>query len=236
MTKTIRLFSLTLALAVAGCSDDDGGNEPNPSIAVSLAGTITVVQGQTGSTQVTVTRGGGFSGAVTLTASNLPVGITAAFDPATIPAGSGNGTSTLTLNAGPNVLVGGAIFQVAASGGASINATTNGNVTIEAAPDFSLNVTPNAAPIDQGGTAVLNVAINRVGGFTGPVTLSAANLPAGVGAAFNPAAPTGNTAVLTLIAAANATIGAVNVTVNGTGTPGTRSAQFALTVQAPPGS
>lgn len=236
MTKSIRFLPLALALLVAGCSDDDGGTEPNPSIAVSLGGAVTVVQGQTGTTQVTVTRGGGFSGAVTLAASGLPVGVTAAFDPATVPAGSGSGTSTLTLTAGPNAPTGAGTFQVTASGGPNLTATTNGSVTITPAPDFSLNVTPNAAAIDQGTARVFNVAITRTGGFTGAVNLSVANLPTGITAAFDNAAPTGNTAVLTLTAAANAAPGPTVLTLNGTGTPGTRSAQFTITVQTPPSS
>jgi uncharacterized membrane protein len=237
MSKTIRFLLLAAASLLAACPSDDNGTEPTPTIAVSLGGAITVVQGQTGTTQVTVTRGGGFSGAVTLTASALPVGVTAAFNPATIPAGTGNGTSTLTLTAGANAPTGAGTFQVGASGGGSVTASATGNVTVTPAPDFSLNVTPNAVAIEQGGPAgVANVAITRTGGFTGAVNLTLTGLPTGVTAAFDNAAPTGNTAVLTLTAAANAALGPATITVNGSGTPGNRSAQFALTVQAPPGS
>ena len=206
MSKTTRFLSLALAFVLAGCGDD-GGNEPTPSIAVSLGGAVTVVQGQSGTTQVTVTRGGGFDGAVALTATALPVGVTATFDPASIPAGSGNGTSTLTLTAGENAPTGAGTFTVAANGGANLNATTNGSVTVQPKPDFSLNVTPNAVAVDQGSTGVLNVAIARAGGFTGAVNLSVTGLPNGVTAAFDNAAPTGNTAVLTLTAAADAALG-----------------------------
>ena len=235
MTKTIRFLSLALAVALAGCGDDDG-NEPNPSIAVSLGGAVTVVQGQTGTTEVTVSRGGGFSGAVSLTATALPVGVTATFDPASIPAGTGNGTSTLTLAAAENAPTGAGTFTVAANGGANLDATVNGSVTVQPKPDFSLNVTPNAVAIDQGSTGVLNVAITRAGGFVGPVDLSVTDLPTGVTAAFDNAAPTGNTAVLTLTAAADATLGPANITLSGTGDPGTRTAQFTMTVQTPPGA
>ena len=234
--QNLRFLALAGLVFAASCSGDSRGIEPTPSVAVSLGGAITVVQGQTGTTQVTVTRGGGFSGEVSLTATGLPVGVTAAFDPATVPAGEGNGTSTLTLTAGPNAPPGTGTFQVAASGGTSLNATATGSVTINPAPDFSLNVTPNAIVIDQGATGIANVAITRTGGFTGPVNLTVAGLPAGVTAAFDNPAPTGNTAVLILTAAANAALGPASITVNGSGTPGNRSAQFAITIQTPPGS
>jgi uncharacterized membrane protein len=235
MTKLIRFLPLA-AVLLAACPSDDDGTEPTPAIAVSLGGAITVVQGQTGSTQVTVTRSGGHSAAVALTATGLPVGVTAAFNPATIPAGTGNGTSTLTLSAGPNAPTGSANFQVGANGGTNVTATATGSVTISAAPDFSLNVTPNAVAIDQGATGVANVAITRTGGFTGAVNLTVSGLPTGVTAAFDNAAPTGNTAVLTLTAAANAATGPATITVSGQGTPGTKTATFALTIQVPPGS
>jgi uncharacterized membrane protein len=125
---------------------------------------------------------------------------------------------------------------VAANGGANLDATTNGSVTVQPKPDYSLNVTPNAVAVDQGSTGVLNVAITRSGGFVGPVNLSVTGLPTGVTAAFDNAAPTGNTAVLTLTAAANAALGPAVVTVNGAGDPGPKSAQFTLTVQTPPGA
>jgi hypothetical protein len=68
---------------------------------------------------------------------------------------------------------------VAANGGANLDATTNGSVTVQPKPDYSLNVTPNAVAVDQGSTGVLNVAITRSGGFVGPVNLSVTGLPTG---------------------------------------------------------
>jgi len=228
------LLLLVGALALAGCSSSDSGTTPNQSIGISVGGTITVVQGQTGSSTVTVSRGGGFAGAVTLTASNVPAGLTATFDPATIPAGSGNGSSTLTIAATSGATTGPATVTVTANGGGSLTASATANVTVNPAPDFSLAVAPTTLSVQQGANGQANLTITRSGGFTGAVNLSVANLPTGVTAAFDNAAPTGTAAVLTLSVAAGAATGTTNLTINGTGTPGTRSAALALTVTAPP--
>ncbi len=233
MRTAYRFLPLVGGLLLAGCPGDENGTEPNPTIAVSIGGAIIVVQGQTGSSTITVTRGGGFDGAVALSAT-LPTGVTASFDPATIPAGSGNGTSTLTLTAAANAATGTTAFTVTANGGANLIATTAGSVTVNAAPDFTL-AAPAALSVQQGANGVANITITRTGGFAGAVNLTVAGLPAGVTAAFDNAAPTGNLAVLTLTVGAGAALGTTNLTVNGAGTPGNRSAPLALTVTAPPG-
>ena len=70
---------------------------PTPafSLAVNPA-TLSVQQGASGQTAVTIGRSGGFTGAVTLSATGLPTGVTAAFDP-TAPTAT---TSTLTFQVG----------------------------------------------------------------------------------------------------------------------------------------
>lgn len=235
MRHALRYLPLISGLLVAGCSSsDDGGNEPTQGIGVSIGSAVTVVQGQSGTTQVSVARIGGFAGAVNLAATNLPTGVTASFNPATIPAGTGGGNSTLTLTAAAGAPTGTGTYSVTATGG-TLSATASGSVTVNAAPDFALTVAPTALSIQQGANQQANITIARSGGFTGAVNLSVANLPTGVTAAFDNAAPTGNAAVLTLTVGAAAATGTTNLTINGQGTPGTRSAQLALTVTAAPG-
>ncbi len=56
--------------------------------------------------------------------------------------------------------------------------------------DYTIALTPAALAIAQGGTGNATVAIDRTN-FTGTVTLSLGNAPAGVSESFSPAAPTG---------------------------------------------
>jgi hypothetical protein len=59
---------------------------------------LTVQHGKNGTYTVTITRTGGFAGAVALSVSALPSGVTAAFSPASVT----GTTSTLTINAAGN--------------------------------------------------------------------------------------------------------------------------------------
>ena len=67
--------------AAVGCGTD-GGTGVAADYALSLTpGALTIVQGATGTASVTITRTN-FTGAVTLSLSNAPVGVTGSFDPA----------------------------------------------------------------------------------------------------------------------------------------------------------
>jgi subtilase family serine protease len=101
-----------------------GPEGPGFSLA-SSPGSVGLAQGGTATSTITITDGGGFSGSVTLSASGLPSGVTAAFSPN--PATS---TSTLTLTATGSAATG--TFPVTISG-------TSGSLTGET----SLSVTVN---------------------------------------------------------------------------------------------
>ena len=55
------------------------------------------------------------------------------------------------------------------------------------APDFQVSVSPASRTVVQGASATYTVTVTPLNGFTGTVTLSAANLPAGATADFQPA-------------------------------------------------
>ena len=71
--KTWFPLLLSAAVLTAACSDDDIVN-PAGILGVSLGQTAAaVVVGGTTTVPVTLTRGGGFTGTVNLTAENLPI-------------------------------------------------------------------------------------------------------------------------------------------------------------------
>jgi uncharacterized membrane protein len=114
-------------------------------------------------------------------------------------------------------------------------ATANFALTVTAAPaaSYTLSLTNAALTIAQGAsTPTTTVNVNRTN-FTGEVTLSVGNLPAGVTAAFAPNPATGNTSVLTLTVGGAVAPGLYNLTVNGAGTAGNQSTPLALTVTTP---
>src|SRR5437870_10655358 len=101
------------------------------------------------------------------------------------------------------------------------------------AADYTLSLAPAALTIVQGATGNTTVTITRTN-FTDAVTLSLGGAPTGVTGSFNPAAPTGTSATLTVSVGATVVPGVYNLTVNGSGSPGNRSTPLTLTVSAAP--
>ena len=110
---------------------------------------------------------------------------------------------------------------------AAVGCGTEGGTGVAA--DYALSLTPAALTVVQGTNGTANVTITRTN-FTGAVTLSLGNAPAGVTGSFDPAAPTGTTSVLTLTVGATVTPGIQNLTVDGTASTGNRSTPLALTL------
>jgi len=187
---------------------------------------LTIVQGANGNTAVTLTRTN-FTGAVTLSLGGAPAGVTGVFVPAA-PTGT---SSTLTVSVGAAVTPG--VYNLTVDGtGTPGNRSTALTLTVTAAgADYSLSLTPTALNIKQGANNNTTVTITRTN-FTGAVTLSLSNAPAGVTGVFVPGAPTGTTSALTVSVGAAVTPGLYNLIVDGTGTPGNRSTLLNLTVEA----
>jgi hypothetical protein len=244
---TVRRFPLQLVSIVAlsfagsllllGCDGggdgptDPGGNDPTPTITLSLSSSsINITAGTSGEVTINVTRGGGFSGAVTTTVDAL-TGVTV--QPSTIPPGSTTGT--LTFQVAASVPAGTLQANVRASGTGVQQVSATLQIQVAPPPDFSLEVNPTSLTVRRGESQTTEVQITRTGGLTGAVTLSAEGMPTGVTATFDPAAPTSNTSVLTLTAAGGATLGQASVTIKGTasGVTGEKTAALAVTVEAP---
>ncbi|MGA7471089.1 MAG: protease pro-enzyme activation domain-containing protein [Candidatus Sulfotelmatobacter sp.] len=184
---------------------------------------VTITQGgASGKSNITITPVNGFSGNVTLAASGLPTGVTAAFSPN--PATS---SSTLTLTASATAATGTATVTITGTSGTLRN-TTVLSLTVNALKTFSLSASPNAVTITQGGASgKSNTTITPVNGFSGNVTLAASGLPTGVTASFNPD-PATSISTLTLTASATAKKGKATATI--TGTSGSLRATTTLTL------
>src|SRR5256712_390761 len=215
-----------LSLAV-GCAKD-GGTGPAADYTLSLAPTaLTIVQGATGTTTVTITRTN-FSGAVTLSLGGAPTGVTGSFSPSA-PTGT---TSALTVSVGAAVAPGVYNLTVAGTGGPG-NRSTPLTLTVSPAPDYAVSLTPAGLTSGQGATGRTAGAITRTN-FTGAVTWRLGSAPTGVTGAFDPAAPTGTSSALTVSVGAAVAPGVYNLTVAGSGSPGNRSTPLTLTVSAAP--
>ena len=202
---------------------------PDFSLAASPA-SVSASQGGTAASTIAITRLMGFTGAVAFTASGLPAGATATFNPAST---TGN-SSTVTFAAAASTPVGTSQVTVTGTSGALVR-TVNVSLAVTASqtPDFSLSASPASVSVQQGASAVSTLTITRVNGFTGSVLFGAAGLPAGVSATFTPPSTTGNTATVTFAATATAATGTAPVTVSGTSGTLVHTVSIGVTVTQP---
>jgi hypothetical protein len=179
--------------------------------------------GAGGTSTITVTDAGGFTGSVSLVASGLPTGVTAVFNPT-----STTTTSVLTLTASGAATAGTATVTITGTSG-SLTHTTTIALTVTGPPDFALSASPSALTLKQGANGTSTITVSPSNGFAGSVSLAATGLPTGVTASFNPTSTT-TTSVLTLTASNSATPTTATVTVTGTSGSLVHTTTIALTV------
>jgi subtilase family serine protease len=183
--------------------------------------TLSITRGTSGSSTITITPVNGFTGAVSLTVSGLPAGVSAAFSPA-----SATSSSKLTLTASSSATIGNATVTINAKSG-SVTAAATLALTVAGSASFTLTPSATNVKVSVGSPGSAALTVVPQGGFSGTVAFSAASLPAGVTAAFSPA-NTATASTLTLTAASSAALKATQFTVKGTS--GTLSAVLTLTV------
>ena len=215
-----------LDVQFAGSSDFSVSDSPS---------SLSIQQGSSGSSTVSTTLSGSFNSAISLSASGLPSGVSAAFNPSTIAA-PGSGSSTLSLTASSSAAVGTATVTITAAGGGKTHTTTLGlTVTSAPTPNFAISASPTSVSVTQGGAGSSTISTTVSGGFNSALSLSASGLPSGVGASFSPtsiSAPGSGSSTLTLTATSSATTGTSTVTITATGGGVTHSVNIALTVSA----
>jgi hypothetical protein len=168
---------------------------------------------------------GGFGGTVSFSASELPKGVKASFDPKT----SATGT-TLTLTATAKAPGGASTILITGTSGKTIE---TGSVSLTLTPTtFNLGKVPEELTIDRNSSGTSTVTIYPLDGFSGDVELAASKLPTGVKASFNPN-PATESSILTLTAGKNAKAGTATVTIKGTSGTMKTSTPLTITVNAP---
>ena len=187
--------------------------------------TLSIKQGSSGASTITVGPQNGFSGSVSLAASGLPSGVTTSFSPA-----STTGASTLTLTASASSVAGTSTITVTGTSG-TLSSTAAIALTVTA-PSFTLAAAPASLSVKPGSSGASTITVGPQNGFSGSVSLAASGLPSGVTASFSPASTTG-ASTLTLTASALAATGISTITVTGTSGTLKSTATIALTIAAP---
>ena len=207
--------------------------QPQPKFSLSATpSSQSVTAGGAASYTATVTPSNGFNSAVNLGVSGLPVGAAASFNPASVSNGSGSSALTVTTSSTSTPAGTYTLTVTGTSGSLSSSAQVALQVTPLQQPDFSLSVSPNPLSVQAGGSANYTATVTPVNGFSGSVSVSASNLPAGVTAIPCTATAPGSCS-LTISASSTAAAGNSTVTITGTSGSLSHSTTAGLTVTQP---
>ena len=214
-----------------------------PALTVATASTsLSVAQGKTVTDLVSLTGNAAYTGAVTLSVSGLPSGVTASWSGNPVTLSGENGSSTLTLTASSVTAVSSATVTITANGD---GLTASKQITVQVtkappvAPVLAIAAASTSLSVVQGKAVTDLVSISGNATYAGPVTLSVTGLPSGVTASWsgNPvvlSAESGSS-TLTLTASSAAAVGSATITVTAAGEGLLSSTQIALQVTQPAG-
>ena len=229
VTATANSGSLThttaLTLTVSAAPDFSIALSPNA---------ITTGPGTSNSTfTASITGLNGFTGSAAVTLSGLPAGTTTSpASPFIIAAGS---SQTVTLSV-PGSASNGSYTVTATGGSGSLTHSTALTLTVNAAPNFSIALSPNAITSNAGmANSSFTVSIAGENGFTGAVAVTLSGLPAG--ATTSPASPfniaVGSSQMVMLSPSTTVPSGSYTVTATGNSGNLTQSAPLDLTIVPP---
>ena len=153
--------------------------------------------------------------------AGVPAGISATFS-----AASADTTTNLNIKSSPGAVSGTYPLTITGRSGPYVRQIVVNLVVSNQAPGFGLAATPGVLNITRGSTGGLAVAVNSVGGFSGAVTITAANLPAGVTVSRVPDGL--NPATLLVQVPSNAPVGTSTIAI--TGVSGLYSATVQVTL------
>ncbi len=232
----------TYTITIASTTGTDGGTHTAtlaltvlavPSfILVASSATISVAQGNAGTSNINTTVSGGFYDSVALSASGQPAGVTVSFSPLYIAA-QGAGSSTATFSVGGATATGTYPITVSGTGGGVTRATTV-TLTVTAAPRYMFGVSPATLSIPQGSTGTSTLITAIAGGFNTYIDFWVYNVPSGVTVTVSPsrmAAPGAGIATATFSVATSTAPGTYPITLSAAGhNSGAQYATITLTV------
>lgn len=152
-----------------------------------------------------------YNGAVNLTASGAPAGVTVTLSPSTLA--SSYMSSTVTVAVGSAAAAGTYPITITGTVG-TLSSTATLNLTVTA-QGFTLTAAPSKVYLAQGKSENISVGITDLNGFAGSIALAVSGLPTGVTGTWSQSTAT-SSSVLTLAADSTATTGTTTATITGT--------------------
>lgn len=190
----VAALALTLLTGCGGGGDPVAPGDPNPpqatpSFTLAVTALSSIVQGDSATATVTITRAGGFTGAVSLIVEGAPGSVTTQFTNATIAGGSTG--STVTVVVARAVAPGTYPLTVRAEGSGVTTQTATLSLVVTLRPgQLSLVRSPanDQLKSTQGGLPIaFNVLVGQLDATNDVMLEVISGLPAGVTAAFAPA-------------------------------------------------
>ena len=228
--------------AVTGYDLVTGWGSPKPALIAALSGppvagfslsaspsSVTILQGNSGSSTITSTVSGGFNSAVALTASGQPTGVTVGFSPTSI---TGTGSSTMSITVSSTTTPGTYPITVTGTSGSTVHTTTVSLTVTSTSAGFSISASPTSITVTRGTSGHVTVSTAVSGGFNSAIALSASGQGSRVTTSFNPTSITGaGSSTMTITVSRRATTGTRTLTVTGTSGSTSHSTTVTLTIR-----
>ncbi len=204
---------------------------PAPGYSVSASpSSVSVVQGNAGSSTITVTFVGGFTGSVTLSASGQPSTVTVGFG--SNPISTSGGTSVMTMTVGSTTATGTYTITVTGTSGTTTETATVSLTVTGVNAGFTLSASPTSVSVVRGSSVSTTITSTVTGGFDSAVSLTTSSLPSGVTATFTPTSITGTgTSTLKFTTITRATTGTHTITITGTSGTTKKTTTVSLNVE-----
>jgi hypothetical protein len=207
---------------------------PLPVLTLTPASTsLSLVQGGSVTDAISLAGNSTYSGAVALTVTGLPAGVTASWSSTPVTLANEAGASTLTLKTASTTPASTTTITVTASGD---GLTVSHQITLQVQAPPTLTVTPAATSLSvkQGASVADAISLAGNSSYSGPVTLSVTGLPANVTASWSSSPVTlaseAGSSTLTLNATSAAAAATTMITVTASGDGLTVSKQVTLQV------
>ena len=173
MRSSLR-FALLIALVpfAVSCSDNATALRTDIITVKPDQGVVTLASGGTTSIGVTIIRPVGYAGPITLDVATSGAGVSATVSPSTLPEGSSTSTVTISADAGTTSSTGSLTVRAGGTGITTQSATVGvvvGSTT--GSGSFTMIASPSVVIVPKGGTATIDISINRTGGFVDPVSI-----------------------------------------------------------------
>jgi kumamolisin len=197
-----------------------GSTTQTPAFTISASPTsLSVVQGNTGTSTITTGVSGGFNSAIALSATGAPSGVTVGFSPSSIGA-PGSGTSTATFTVASNATPGTYSITITGTGGGLTQSTTVSlTVTSSVQPAFTVSASPSSITVARNGSGNSTIATVS-SGFTTGIALTASGQGSNVTVSFTPstiATPGSGTSAMNVAVGRKAALGTHTITITAKG-------------------